>query len=216
MEANVERVTTASWEPLSAAVLAGGKSSRMGRDKALIPVRAGGPPMLALVLERLSTIADDLMVIANDAPRYESFGARVVPDLREGGGSLVGIHSALAHARCQHCLVVACDMPFLSLPLLSRMAEEPRDYDVLVPVLPGESRQGGNGLVYQTLHAIYGKGGLPAIESRLDRQMRQVIGFFPDVRVRLLDQEVVARQVSPSFARFSTRTRRGHWSSRAR
>ena len=193
MEASVEHVVTNSWEPLSAAVLAGGKSSRMGSDKALLPITPGGPPMLAIVLERLSTIADDLMVIANDAPRYELFGARVVPDLRAGGGSLIGIHSALAHAWHEHCLVVACDMPFLSPQLLSRMAIEPRDYDVLVPLLPGESRQGGDGLVYQTLHAIYGKGNLAAIEERLDRQMRQVIAFFPDVRVRTLRHDEVAR-----------------------
>jgi molybdopterin-guanine dinucleotide biosynthesis protein A len=193
VEALVEPVDTIPLKPLSAAVLAGGKSRRMGRDKALLPITPGGPPMLAIVLKRLATIADDLMVIANDAPRYESFGARVVSDQREGGGSLIGIHSALGHARYEHCLVVACDMPFLSLPLLSRMAAEPRDFDVLVPLLPGESRQGGDGLVYQTLHAIYSKNSLAAIEARLDRQTRQVIAFFPDVRVRALSHDEVAR-----------------------
>ena len=87
----------------------------------------------------------------------------------------------------EHCLVVACDMPFLSGALLRRMADEPRDYDVLVPVIPGESRQGSEGKVFQTLHAIYSKRCLPAIESRIREGKRQVVGFFDAVRVREID-----------------------------
>jgi molybdenum cofactor guanylyltransferase len=117
-----DMATAPERQPLSAAILAGGKSSRMGRDKALLPLVDGGAPMLAIVLDRLSAVADDLLVVAVDRERYEPFGARVVPDLYPGGGPLVGIHAAVAHAKHQHCLVVACDMPFLSAPLLDRMA----------------------------------------------------------------------------------------------
>jgi molybdopterin-guanine dinucleotide biosynthesis protein A len=73
------------------------------------------------------------------------------------------------------------------------MAREPRDYDALVPRLSGRSRQGESGLVYQTLHAIYGKGALPAIDACLAEGKRQVVSFFPDVRVRALEQGVVER-----------------------
>ncbi len=146
---------------LSAAALAGGKSRRMGTDKAFLPLVDGGPPMLALVLDQLSTVADDVTIVANDCERYQQFGARVVPDAHLEIGALGGIHAAVSQAANEHCLVVACDMPFLNAALLQRMASQPRDYDVLVPVIPGESRQGGEGRVYQTLHAIYGKG-LPA------------------------------------------------------
>ena len=55
--------------------------------------------------------------------------------------------------------------------------------DVLVPLIPGESRQRGDGLVFQTLHAIYSKQCLPFIEARIAQGMRQVVGFFEDVRV---------------------------------
>jgi molybdenum cofactor guanylyltransferase len=179
--------------PLSAAVLAGGQSRRMGTDKALLPLIAGGPPMLAVVLDRLSAVAEETIVVADDCARYAALGARVVPDLNRHVGALGGIQAAIAQSAHEHCLVVACDMPFLSLPLLRRMADEPRDYDVLVPLIPGESRQRDDGLVYQTLHAIYSKRCLPPIEMRIEEGRKQVVGFFDDVRVRTLDGAEISR-----------------------
>jgi molybdenum cofactor guanylyltransferase len=179
--------------PLGAAVLAGGQSRRMGTDKALLPLVAGGPPMLAVVLDRLSAVADETIVVADDRPRYAALGARVVPDLSRHVGALGGIQAAIAWSAHEYCLVVACDMPFLSLPLLRRMAAEPRDYDVLVPLIPGESRQRNDGLVYQTLHAIYSKRCLPFIEKRIAEGRKQVVGFFDDVRVRTLDVAEISR-----------------------
>ncbi len=74
-----------------------------------------------------------MIVVANDQARYAALGARVVPDLHRDVGALGGIQAAIAWSAHDHCLVVACDMPFLSLPLLRRMADEPRNYDVLGP-----------------------------------------------------------------------------------
>lgn len=179
--------------PLSAAALAGGKSRRMGADKALLPLVGGGAPMLALVLKRLRDVADDVSIVANDGERYTRFGARVVPDVHADMGPLGGIQAAISHAAHEHCLVVACDMPFLSPRLLHWMACEPRDYDVLIPVIPGESRQGRQGGVLQTLHAIYSKRCLPAIASRIGDGNRQVIGFFDDIVVRTIDVDQLKR-----------------------
>lgn len=186
--------TLNGWNaPLSAAALAGGASRRMGSDKALLPLVAGGEPLLGLVLKQLANVSDDLLVVANKQERYAPFGARVVRDLQPEVGALGGIHAAIARSAHEHCLVVACDMPFLSLPLLRRMASEPRDYDVLVPLIPGESRQRPDGLVFQTLHAIYSKRCLPFIEKRIAEGKKQVIGFFEDVRVRTLDVGEIVR-----------------------
>ena len=165
----------------------------MGADKALLPLVAGGQPMLGIVLQRLRAVADDVFVVANDEERYAPLGARVTPDFHREIGALGGIQSAIAWSAHDYCLVVACDMPFLSLPLLRRMADEPRDYDVLVPLIPGESRQRSDGLVFQTLHAIYGKTCLPFIEKCVAQGKNQVVSFFEDVRVRTLDIEEVAR-----------------------
>jgi molybdopterin-guanine dinucleotide biosynthesis protein A len=153
------------------------------------------------VLERLTAVATDVMVVATDRERYEPFGARVVPDLYPEVGTLGGIHAAISQAAHEHCLVVACDMPLLNAGLLARMASERRDYDVLVPVLAGESRQGGKGIVYQTLHAIYSKQCLPYIERRIAAGNRQVIGFFEDVRVLAID-EAETRKWDPTLQSF--------------
>jgi molybdenum cofactor guanylyltransferase len=165
----------------------------MGTDKALLPLVPGGQPMLGVVLERLSAVSNDVFVVANDQERYAALAARVVPDLRRDVGALGGIQAAIASSAHDYCLVVACDMPFLSLPLLHRMADEPRDYDVLVPLVPGESRQRGDGLVFQTLHAIYSKRCLPYIEKWIAEGNKQVVGFFEDVQVRTLGVSEIAR-----------------------
>lgn len=178
--------------PLSAAVLAGGKSERMGRDKAFLPLWDNGPSMLEMVLHHMRRVADDLLIVANDPERFAGLGLRVVPDKYPGLGALAGIHAGVSSARHDHCLVVACDMPFLQEAFLRRMAEEPRTYDILIPQVPGESRQGNSGLVFQTLHAIYGKQCLPAMARQLSAGQKQVIRFFPEVRVRVLDLPEIA------------------------
>ena len=185
---------------LSAAVLAGGMSRRMGTDKALLPLRPGDPPLAALVLERVKTVANDVFIVAAGRPEYGRFGVPVVPDRYPDGGTLGGIATALASASQDRCLVVACDMPFLSASLLRWLAEQPLDYDVLIARLPGESRQGG-GLVYQTLHAIYTRRCLPAIERHLAAGQRRVISFFDEVSVREIDINAV-RRLDPDLRSF--------------
>lgn len=183
---------TGSEFGLTAAVLVGGKSSRMGTDKALLPLMPNGPPLLRLVLDQVSAVADEVMLVGEERPGYGGFGVPVIPDGHPEQGTLGGIATALATASHRHVLVVACDMPFLDAGLLGWMAALPRVYDVLVPRLPGESRQ-GSGFVFQTLHAIYGGACLPAIERRLTADRRQVIGFFEDVRVQTVELEAVRR-----------------------
>ncbi len=175
---------------LSAAVLAGGRSSRMGQDKALLPLVADGPPLLAIVLRRLGLVADDVFVVATDRPDYASFGVPIYPDQLEEAGTLGGIATALRRAKHDHCLVVACDMPFLQPSFLSWMADRPRSYDALVPRVAGESRQ-GSGMIWQTLHAIYGKGCLEPIERRLLAGERKVVGFFDAVLVTPIEESQI-------------------------
>ena len=185
---------------LSGAVLAGGLSRRMGTDKALLPLRPGDPPLAAVVVERLRQIAGEVFVVTPTRPGYEALGAPLVPDAYPGAAALGGIATALEAASHDHCIVVACDLPFLSTALLGWMAAQPRDYDVLIPRLPGASRQGG-GLVYQTLHAIYGKTCLPAIKRRLATGDLRVVGFFEEVRVREVSESEV-RAVDPELRSF--------------
>lgn len=173
---------------LSAAILAGGLSTRMGRDKALIPLPPEGRPMIEAVTKRLREVADDVFFVANDE-RLAGFGVRTAPDAYPGAGTLGGIHAALSASWHDHCLVVACDMPFLNADLLKYMASIERSYDVLAPVTAGVSRQGGGGVIYQTLHAIYAKRCIEAIEVRLEAGDNRVIGFFEQVSVQTIGED---------------------------
>jgi len=168
----------------------------MGTDKALLPLRPGDPPLALTVIHEVSKVAGEVIVVASDRPAYAAFGVPVIPDLETSAaaGTLGGILSALMAVQAEHCLIVACDLPFLNFALLHWMSEQPRDYDVLVPRLPGESRQRDSaGLVYQTLHAIYSKACIEPIQRQLENGQRQVIGFFDDVRVREIDAATIAR-----------------------
>ena len=167
---------------VSIAILAGGMSKRLGTDKALVRLTEDGPPLLGLVIDRVRPLSDDLFVVSSPRVAYEQFGVAIKPDLYPDAGVLGGIASALRHARYGTCLVVSCDHPFLNRELLEEMIATPGEWDILVPVLPGESRQGGR-TVKQTLHAIYGKDCLPAIEQRLGEGRLQIVGFFDEVRV---------------------------------
>jgi molybdopterin-guanine dinucleotide biosynthesis protein A len=172
-------------------VLAGGKSERMGQDKAFLRLEPDGPMLLEIVLERLRGVAGDVLIVANDSARHEGFGARIVPDVIPGFGTLSGIHAALTAAAHEHCLVVACDMPLLNPAVLAYMAALPRDYDVLIPQTPGVSRQGNSGQIYQTLHAIYARRCAEPIAAQLAAGNRQVVGFFPRVNVQIVDRQAL-------------------------
>jgi molybdopterin-guanine dinucleotide biosynthesis protein A len=168
----------------SAIVLAGGQSQRLGRDKAFLSVE--GEPLVARTVRTLATLSDDVLVVANERAPYEALGlgARLVPDERPGLGSLMGIYSGLKAARHDHAVAVACDMPFLHVDLLAYMAGLIPGYDVVIPQLDG---------LMEPLHAVYGKGCLGPMRRLLDAGRRQIIAFFPEVRVRYVGAQEIAR-----------------------
>ncbi|HSJ56071.1 MAG TPA: molybdenum cofactor guanylyltransferase [Anaerolineae bacterium] len=172
-------------EPIiSAVVLAGGQSQRLGRDKAFLPV--GGQPLVAYVVETLSALSDDVIVVANNLEVYEDLGlrARLTRDEERGKGSLMGIYSGLKLARHEYALAVACDMPFLNVDLLRYMVGLVPGYDVVVP---------RDGDLVEPLHAIYGKACLDPMAIQLQAAKRRIIAFFDAVRVRYVEAAEIAQ-----------------------
>lgn len=104
----------------------------MGSDKALMRVN-GGPMVVCELANALATCCDEVLLVGGDPARFVDMDlrARWVPDAAEGVGPLGGILGALAAARNEACLVVACDMPFITSELLSAMAAQTRDYRAL-------------------------------------------------------------------------------------
>jgi molybdenum cofactor guanylyltransferase len=189
---------------LSAAVLAGGRSRRMGQDKALLDIE--GRALIEYVLDVTNEVADETLIIASERPEYESFGVRVVPDKYPQSGSLGGIYTALTESSNDRCLVLACDMPFVNAELLKFMAEHDPSYDVLVPALSAERSSQGGAETLETLHAIYSKSCLSAIERQLQAGVYKVIGFFSEVNVQKLPEELVLRYDPQLLSFFNANT----------
>lgn len=164
-------------EPISAIVLAGGKSRRLGVDKALLALR-NGQSLLVSAVKTVGKVAAEVIVVANDKGYGDDIEARLVPDVYPGKGSLGGIYSGLLSSAYARSLVVACDMPFLNDRLLAYMVSLPRDYDVLIPRL---------GDALEPLHAVYSKECLPYMRELLAHDHLKIIDFFDQVRVRYVD-----------------------------
>ena len=163
----------ATQQPITGVILAGGKSSRMGQNKALMSL--GGKRLVDRVVEVMRSVFDDLLIVTNTPEVYADLGIPMVRDVWPEKGSLGGVYSAIYHVATPYCLVVACDMPFLRTAVLRYLITQMADYDVVVPDVLGE---------LQTLHAIYSNACLQPIERRLEANRLRIVGFFPDVRIR--------------------------------
>ena len=166
---------------LTVCIQAGGASSRMGEDKALKSFL--GRPLIQRLIERLSPIADELIVTTNRPEDYHSLGLRLIPDLKPGRGALGGLYTAIAAASQPLVAVVACDMPFASPTLLEAasrlLVQEAAD------VVIAKTEEG-----YEPIHAVYRRETcLPAIQAAIDADQWRVIAWFPQVKVRVLTSE---------------------------
>jgi len=175
---------------ISAAVLAGGESRRLGFPKALLRL-GSGRTLLEDTVGKLRRLSDDVVVVANE-PSFDVAGARRVGDLVPGAASLGGIYTAIARARHERVIVVGCDMPFLSASLLAYLASLSSGIDVVAPRIDGYP---------EPLHAVYGRGCLPAIEPRLKAGQLKIIGFYADARVRYVDEPEL-RRLDPELRSF--------------
>lgn len=165
------------------AVIAGGRSVRYGAPKALAEV--AGARIVDRVLDALGEAARESVLIANDPALAAEVPLPSRADAIEGLGALGGIHAALrwaAERQAPGILAVACDMPFLSAALLSRLIERAAAEDAPDIVLPAS--RGPRGV--EPLCAYYGVGCSAAIERAVERGDRRMIGFHGDVRVAVL------------------------------
>ena len=183
---------------LTVSIQAGGQSSRMGEDKALKTFL--GRPLIQRVIERLSPIADEVIVTTNHPEAFSFLDVRLIPDLKPGRGALGGLYTAIASATYPTVAVVACDMPFASAAFIETagrlLVEEEAD------VVIARSDEG-----YEPLHAIYRRDVcLPAIEAAIDADQWKVIAWFPQVKVRVLTTEELKQMDSFGLAFWNVNT----------
>jgi len=182
---------------LTSVILVGGKSRRLGTNKALVEV--GGRTILERVVGRLQPLSEESVLVVNteaEVAQYERLGTwRIAVDVYPDGGSLGGLYTGLSVAETSHCLVVACDMPFLSGDLLAYMILGADQYDVVMPRNDG---------LLEPLHAIYGVSCLAPIRALLrsgDRKIINIVNFLPEVKVRYVEREEIER-LDPRFLSF--------------
>ena len=189
---------------MGGAVLAGGSSSRMGRDKAFLEV--GGVPMLSSVAGVLNGVVDaGVVVVGGDADGIRTLGLTSVADRFPGDGPLGGILTALDHfrGRCDHVVVLSCDLPQASeqsvRALLAAVGEAPA---VIVPVLGGRR---------QWMHCCWPVVALGLLETAFaagERAPRRALGGMAVVEVAGLDPASLRDVDTPEDLDESDRTGR--------
>jgi molybdopterin-guanine dinucleotide biosynthesis protein A len=159
-------------------ILAGGKSRRMGQDKAFI--RFQGEVLIRRIMDRLAGLAEEVIVIAPRPQAHLPEDIKTIPDLIPARGPLGGLYTALSAASHPIVVVVACDMPFVNPKLLTYQRDIliSQDMDIVVP----SSEKG-----LEPLHAVYRRDScLPPVHSTLEAGEGQLVSWFQSVKVRIL------------------------------
>ena len=171
---------------LSAVILSGGKSARMGRPKALLPF--DDKPLIAHLVERLSQRFSDIVVVAAPDQPLPSLPVTLVHDTVAYQGPVGGIYYGLRAIHGTAAFVTSCDVPFLQLPfidyLVSQLDHNSRDYDVVVPVW--EDR-------LQPLHAVYRRSVIPHLQDQLATQRLRPVYLYDTVPTRQVPAAEIKR-----------------------
>lgn len=167
---------------MTSIVLAGGKSRRLGRNKAVEEI--GGQRLIQRVIDRLSLLGNEIIVVASSKDQPPDLGLRKVVDIYPGKGALGGIYSGLKESPSFHSLVVACDMPFLCIALLRYLMELSPGFDIVIPRV---------GKYVEPLHAVYSKNCLEPMEAMLQKGKLKISGLLDAVAVRYVEQAEIER-----------------------
>ncbi|HEV3110240.1 MAG TPA: molybdenum cofactor guanylyltransferase [Candidatus Binataceae bacterium] len=167
----------------SAIVLAGGRSSRMGVDKAALAW--GGATMLERVLAELARSFDDLVVVAGPcqgaaASSLCGVTARLVWDSQAFEGPVTALRLGLATVHAEVAFACACDLPFVNATLAFALCEMATDHDAAIPLVHGR---------LQGLHAAYRKSCLPALESMIGCGARKLQDLAPLLDARIVTED---------------------------
>ena len=167
--------------PVAAAILAGGLARRFGGvNKA--DLRIGGRRIIDRQLDVLRQVADPVFVISGRQQAFHDSGLDVVPDLVPGAGAIGGIYTALASSPRERTIIVACDMPYLTTPLL-RLLARPSDADVVIP----RSERG-----FQPLCATWSARAAESIRRRIHGNMLKIVSVLEELRVEEIGPDILA------------------------
>jgi len=182
-------------ERVTGLILAGGKSTRFGSDKASAPLL--GKPMLQWVISALAGACDELVVVTAREqllPNVEaSVPIRVVVDLYDGLGPLAGLVAGFAAVATPLCFAVPCDAPLIWPALVTMLAGLSAEWDVVCPYVGG---------FMQPLAALYRvETCLPVFRDFVERDLLKVTAAFGPLRTRVVREDEL-RAVDPALESF--------------
>lgn len=169
-------------EEVTAFVLAGGKSTRMGQDKAFLTL--AGQTLLERTLARARAVAGEVRIVG-DAAKFEKFGT-VVGDVYRDRGPLGGIHAGLISSVTEWNLMLAVDVPFVETAFLAWLVNEARSEKAVVTV-----PRASGGL--QPLCAVYGKSFAEVAQQALEAGRNKIDPLFREVRARIVEEEEIVQ-----------------------
>jgi molybdopterin-guanine dinucleotide biosynthesis protein A len=179
-------------QSVSIALLAGGQSRRLGTDKAMLRLEEGGSTLLERTVAACADFTDDLYVVAPAERGYHAHGLRIVDDRYPGQGPVGGVITALEVSSNPCCLVLGCDYPFLSRPLLRYLIERSDPARPVVPERPFTSRQ-GTSQTLDVLQAVYPVAALAALDAAFGAGERQLARIVMSLRPHLIPLETLLR-----------------------
>jgi len=178
--------------PATGIILAGGRSRRMGQDKAALSF--GDLPLLTWIVRRVGLVCDHVIVVARMADAYQDCGATVIADKWPGEGPLVGLHAGLMATKTEYAAAVACDLPFVKPALLAGLIDCSPGWSAVVPEAAGN---------VHPLCAIYHRSVSQHAEALLQAgggSLRRLLAEDA-LRVRILREEEL-REWDPALQSF--------------
>lgn len=178
-------------------ILAGGKNSRIGTEKAFLEAQEG-QLLIDNILYHFRRIFPDIIIVTNNPKAYLKFKVKVAEDLIKDKGPLGGIFSGLCFSNNELNFVVACDMPFINSDLIRYILKKPKEYDVVVPKIRGKA---------ESLFARYSKTALPTIFSNLMKSQLKIQEVLKKLNVLKIDLEEIERFDPEGLSFFNINTK---------
>ena len=165
---------------ITGVILVGGKSRRMGRDKAFLDF--AGRPLVERVLDLFRESFARVVLVGDRQERFDPYDLPVLPDLYPGS-ALGGLYTGLAQAETEHIFVASCDIPYPSGEVLRLLCSLRDGFDAVVP-MPAHG--------FEPLFALYAKSCLGAMKELLESGNFCVFDFYPQVTIRYVTREELA------------------------
>jgi molybdopterin-guanine dinucleotide biosynthesis protein A len=184
---------------MTSIIIAGGKSLRLGRSKALQVIE--GKSLIQWVVDRLAILSTEIIIAtAHGEPIPCSSAVRIktVADIYPGKGPLAGIYSGLIASSSSRAIVVGCDTPFLSISLLEYMTRIRSTFDVVVPRIKNK---------LEPLCAVYSKNCSGPIQGLLEQDERRIRKLFSIVKVKYVEEDEINRFDPEHLSFFNINTR---------